>query len=220
LWKVEHRSAITAAVVAMGDSDFRHGFKGQIHGLNPESLIEKIIRERIYESQYWKEFCVPLNAATLLDQAVQLKYIGGQYSNTRPTEFICLAFKLLQIQPEQEIIMEYLHAEEFKYLQALAMFYIRLTFSGVECYKVLEPFLNDYRKLRLRNQQGFELTYIDEYVDQLLRSDRVCDIALPRIPTRFALEETEELEPRESLLGSEIDSDAEGKTEGSDSDDD
>jgi len=100
------------------------------------------------------------------------------------------------------------------------MFYIRLTFSGVECYKVLEPFLNDYRKLRLRNQQGFELTYIDEYVDQLLRSDRVCDIALPRIPTRFALEETEELEPRESLLGSEIDSDAEGKTEGSDNDDD
>ena len=205
----------------MGDSDFRHGFKGQIHGLNPESLIEKIIRERIYESQYWKEFCVPLNAATLLDQAVQLKYIGGQYSNTRPTEFICLAFKLLQIQPEREIIMEYLHAGEFKYLQALAMFYIRLTFSGVECYNILEPYLNDYRKLRSRGQQGFELTYIDEYVDQLLRSERVCDIALPRIPTRFALEETEELEPRESLLGSEIDSDAdEGKTEGSDSDDD
>jgi hypothetical protein len=111
----------------MGDIEFRHGFKGQIHGLNPEvflhqatmanlkSLIEKIIRERIYESQYWKEFCIPLNAATLLDQAVKLKYIGGQYSNTRPTEFICLAFKLLQIQPEREIIMEYLHAEEFKY---------------------------------------------------------------------------------------------------------
>jgi len=82
-----------------------------------QSLIEKIIRERIYESQYWKEFCVPLNAATLCDQAVKLKYIGGQYSNTHPTEFICLAFKLLQIQPEREIIMEYLHAEEFKYVR-------------------------------------------------------------------------------------------------------
>ena len=72
------------------------------------------MRERIYEAQYWKEFCVPLNAATLCDQAVGLKYIGGQYSNVRPTEFLCLLFKLLQIQPEDAIIQEYLKAEEFK----------------------------------------------------------------------------------------------------------
>lgn len=57
-------------------------------------------------------------------------------------------------------------------------------------------------------------------MDSLLRDERVCDIALPRIPTRFALEETEELEPRVSLLGSEIESDEEGKGEGSESDDD
>ena len=108
---------------------------------------------------------------------------------------------------------------DLRYLQALAAFYIRLTFSGVECYKILEPFLNDYRKLRLRSQTGFHLTYMDEYVDSLLHDERVCDIALPRIPTRFALEETDELEPRVSLLGSEIDSDEDGKME-SDSDDD
>jgi pre-mRNA-splicing factor 38A len=99
------------------------------------------------------------------------------------------------------------------------MFYIRLTFSGVECYKILEPFLNDYRKLRHRSQNGFTLTFLDEYVDSLLRDERVCDTALPRIPTRFALEETEELEPRVSLMGSEIDSDEDRKEEGSDSDD-
>ena len=184
---------------------------------NTQTLIEKIIRERIFESAYWKEFCVPLNAATLLDEAVKLKYIGGSYSNTRPTEFICLAFKLLQIQPEREIIMTYLHAEEFKYLQALAMFYIRLTFPGVECYKILEPFLNDYRKLRQRGQNGFALTYIDEYVDALLREERVCDTALPRIPTRFALEEADALEPRVSLLEGEIDSDEDVRDEDSDS---
>jgi pre-mRNA-splicing factor 38A len=116
--------------------------------------------------------------------------------------------------------MEYLHSEDFKYLQALAAFYIRLTFSGVECYTILEPFLRDYRKLRVRGQNGFELSFMDEFVDKLLYDERVCDVALPRIPTRFALEETEELEPRENLLGSEIDSDEEGKEEGSDSDDD
>ena len=37
---------------------------------------------------------------------------------------------------------------------------------------------------------------------------------------KFALEETEELEPRVSLMGSEIDSDEDRKEEGSDSDDD
>lgn len=116
--------------------------------------------------------------------------------------------------------MEYLHAEEFKYLQALAMFYIRLTFRGEECYKILEPFLNDYRKLRYRSDQGFHLTYMDEFADSLLHDERVCDIALPRIPTRFALEETEVLEPRVSGIESEVDSDEDGKDEGSDSDDD
>ena len=98
------------------------------------------------------------------------------------------------------------------------MFYIRLTASGVQCYTILEPYLNDYRKLGQRSQDGFMLTYMDEYVDALLHDERVCDIALPRIPTRFALEETEELEPRVSLLGSEIDSDQDDKTEESDND--
>jgi hypothetical protein len=36
------------------------------------------------------------------------------YGNQRPTHFICLLLKLLQIQPEKEILLEYLQAEEFK----------------------------------------------------------------------------------------------------------
>ena len=99
------------------------------------------------------------------------------------------------------------------------MFYIRLTFSAVECYKILEPFLNDYRQLQHRSQNGFDLTYIDVYVDSLLQDERVCDTALPRILTRFALEETEELEPRVSLMEGEIDSDENAEADGSDSDD-
>lgn len=31
-----------------------------IHGTNPQYLIEKIIRTRIYESRYWKEECFGL----------------------------------------------------------------------------------------------------------------------------------------------------------------
>jgi pre-mRNA-splicing factor 38A len=61
-----------------------------------------------------KEHCFALTAETLIDKAVELKYIGGTYGNTRPTEFLCLALKLLQLQPGREIILEYLRAEEFK----------------------------------------------------------------------------------------------------------
>jgi pre-mRNA-splicing factor 38A len=53
-------------------------------------------------------------AETLIDKAVELPYIGGQYANTRPTDFLCLTLKLLQLQPEKEIILAYLEDEEFK----------------------------------------------------------------------------------------------------------
>ena len=32
-----------------------------IHGTNPQYLVEKIIRARIYESRYWKEYCFAVN---------------------------------------------------------------------------------------------------------------------------------------------------------------
>jgi hypothetical protein len=51
-----------------------------------------------------------------------------------------------------------------------------------------------------------------------LRGERVCETALPRIPTRFALEESHAPEPRMSLLDGEIDSDDAVKDEDSDSD--
>lgn len=61
-----------------------------------------------------EEKCFALNAATIIDRAVELEAVGGTYANTRPTEFICLVLKLLQLQPEREIVLEYLRAEEFK----------------------------------------------------------------------------------------------------------
>ena len=49
------------------------------------------------------------------------------------------------------------------------------------------------------------MTYFDEFVDDLLTKDRVCDIILPRLTQRAVLEETEGLAPRQSLLVSETD---------------
>ncbi len=179
----------------------------QIHGLQPIELVEKIIRERILESLYYKEQCFALNAATLLDRASEIKNVGGQYSNQRPTEFLCLAFKLLQIQPDREIVITYLDDEEWKYLRCLAAFYIRLTFPAADVYTLLEPYLVDYRKVKRRTQWGWELTYVDDFVDDLLVKERVCDIALPRLPARGQLEDEDKLAARISAIASELDSD-------------
>ncbi|CUA75058.1 Pre-mRNA-splicing factor 38A [Xenopus laevis] [Rhizoctonia solani] len=171
-----------------------------IHGQNPQFLVEKVIRTRIWESAFWKEQCFALTAESLIDKAIELNSIGGVYGNQRPTHFICLLLKLLQIQPEKEILIEYLMVDEFKYLRALAAMYIRMTFPAVEIYELLEPLLKDYRKIRLRNMAGYSLTYMDEFVDQLLTEERVCDIILPRMAKREVLEDTEGLAPRTSVL--------------------
>ena len=55
-------------------------------------------------------------AESIIDKSIELRCIGGVYGNQRPTEFLCLLLKLLQIQPEKEILIEYLQAEEFKYV--------------------------------------------------------------------------------------------------------
>lgn len=47
---------------------------------------------------------------------------------------------------------------------------------------------------------GYSLTYMDEFVDELLNEERVCDIILPRITKREVLEDTGEIGPRKSRL--------------------
>ncbi|KAG2115520.1 PRP38 family-domain-containing protein [Suillus clintonianus] len=171
-----------------------------IHGQNPQFLVETVIRNRIWESNYWKEHCFALTAESLIDQAIALRCIGGVYGNQRPTEFLCLLLKLLQLQPEKEILIEYLQADEFKYMRALAAMYIRMTFSAVEVYELLEPLMKDFRKLRYRDMAGYSLTHFDEFIHSLLTEERVCDIILPRKAKRSILEENGEIGPRKSRL--------------------
>ena len=174
--------------------------------------------DRILDSLYYKEQCFALNAATILDRATELTYLGGSYANQKPTPFICLLFKLLQLQPDREIVLAYLNDPDFKYLRCLAAMYIRLTWSAVEIFTTLEPLMGDFRKIRTRSAAGWGLSHVDEFMDDLLTKERVCDIQLPRMMSRAVLEDLEELEPRESLLGSEVESsdDEEEGAQGSD----
>ncbi|EXX78018.1 hypothetical protein RirG_018610 [Rhizophagus irregularis DAOM 197198w] len=172
-----------------------------VHGTNPQYLIEKIMRTRIYESLYWKEFCFGLTAETLIDRAIELTSFGGEYGNQKPTEFLCLTLKLLQLQPNKDIVMEFIRNEDYKYLRVLGAFYLRLVGNSLEIYQTLEPLLNDYRKLRKRTSEGdFEIVCVDEFIEELLKEERVCDTILPRMLKRHVLEENGELPLRESVL--------------------
>ena len=117
--------------------------------------MEYIIRQRVYDSVYWKQECFGLSAEKLVDKAVELKHvrragwggrvgcvcactepqafadeprsaplaplqIGGMYGEPgKPTEFICLILKMLQIQPDKDIVVEFIKNDDFKYLRLL-----------------------------------------------------------------------------------------------------
>ena len=129
-----------------------------VRGMNPQNLIEKIMRNRIYTCLYWKEDCFALTAESLVDKAIALEYLGSTFGgNQQCTPFVCLLLKLLQLAPEMEIIIEFIQNEEFKYVTALGCFYLRLVGKPIEVYTILEPYLNDYRKLRLRLTTGKDI---------------------------------------------------------------
>ena len=56
-----------------------------------------------------------VTAELLVDKAMALRSIGGVYGgNIKPTPFLCLVLKMLQIQPEKDIIIEFIKQDEFK----------------------------------------------------------------------------------------------------------
>ena len=88
---------------------------------------------------------------------------------------------------------------------------MRLVGTSVECFRYLEPLFNDYRKIRIQNKDGsmklflinqisyqiyfynliisdFEILHMDEFVDELLRAERYCDVILPRIQVKPPLQ--------------------------------
>jgi pre-mRNA-splicing factor 38A len=177
------------------------------NGLNPATILEKAVRERIIDSYFWKEQCFGVNEADIVDRVTShVTFIGGSYGGEgiqRPSPFLCLAFKLLQLAPDDDVLDAYLNygGEKFKYLRALACFYVRLTRPADVVFKLLEPFLEDKRKLRRKGRKGTTLSFVDEFVDELLTKDRVCATSLWKMPSREILEDLDKLDPRVSPLG-------------------
>ncbi|KAG7697684.1 hypothetical protein KL930_000261 [Ogataea haglerorum] len=177
----------------------------RVHGVHPVFLIEKILRERILDSQYWKRECQHADLLVLLDRGVELEQIGT-YANaghTLPTPFICLLLRLLQLQPAADIVYHLLVQKDFIYLTALAALYIRITCQSVIVYQKLEPLLADRRRLNTIENQTVKSIHLDEYIDKLLQEDKFFDMVLPRLIDRLVLEDQELLEPRQGSLQEE-----------------
>ena len=175
-----------------------------VHGTDPQNLMEYITRQKIYDSRFWKEECFGLTAADVLERAAKtLKCIGGSYGgNLRPTKFLCLTLKLLQIQPDAELVQEFIRQDHFKYVKALGAFYLRLTGRPAEIYEELEPLYKDYSKLKYRGISEWKLIHMDEFKDELMTKPFACGIALPRLPFRETLQEAGYLDdgPRPTAL--------------------
>ena len=62
---------------------------------------------------------------------------------------------MLQIQPEEEIILEFIRSKEYKYIRLLGLFYLRLTSNKPkDVYRILEPLYSDYRQVTMRETSG------------------------------------------------------------------
>lgn len=179
-----------------------------VHGSDPQLLIEKIVRERIYSCVFWKEKCFGLTAETILDRALELDHVGGCYgAQQKPTDFLCLLLKLLQLQPTEEIVLTYISAEEYKYLRLLGAVYYRFVFPSKKVFPCLEALLVDFRRIRIRQRDGtFALKRFDELIWGLLREEKWFDTIMPRLVNRLALEDSGELPAggRESIIESEF----------------
>ena len=56
-----------------------------------------------------------LAAELLVDRAMDLDHVGGVVGgNIKPTPFLCLILKMLQIQPSKDIIIEFIKNPDYK----------------------------------------------------------------------------------------------------------
>ena len=49
-----------------------------VHGTNPINLIEKIVRNRITQSNYWLQHCFAMNAERLVEKAAGEWSLGSR----------------------------------------------------------------------------------------------------------------------------------------------
>lgn len=176
---------------------------------NLSGLVEPIVRHRILDSLFYKQYLHLTNELTILPVIVQhINFLAGTDAMGRPSPFICCLLRLLELEPSEEVVRMCLDQSQFKYLTALMLVYTRFAWpssSQPQVYETLERYYPDYRKLRFQlkypevvdgRQLRFKISFIDELVHQLLTKERMFDIIMPRLKSRYSLEEAGEIQER------------------------
>lgn len=196
----------------MGEGSKRQAsYQDKRNVTNKAYLIEAIIRHRIQDSIFYKQYLYLTNEATIIPIIIdQVKYIGGTDANGRPSPFLCCLLRLLELDPSQDILNIYqnqLNYQEFKYLTSIVLIYYRLTLNNYMVYNLLDDYYQDYRKLLFKLKVPefddknlpikYRLTYMDEWVDDLFTKERIIDIQLPRLLPRLHFLQKNLVKPRQ-----------------------
>lgn len=191
------------------------------HGTDPQTLVPHIVRDKIYTCRYWKEECFALSAETIIDKVKSITCIGFCYGGfNRPSEFICLLTKLLQICPDLDIIRAYIkyssglptndvdeQSHDLRYLRALSAAYVRLVCRPDMVYSILEPLLCDYRRIYVVDPAGkFECITMDAWAEKLLdhHNPPVYGFMFPLLAKRTNIRDNDYLGPYMSPLENEL----------------
>lgn len=156
------------------------------HGTDPQALIPQIVRDKVYTSRYWKEQCFALNSESIIDKVLQIDHVGFCFgAMNRPSSFLCLLTKMLQISPQIDVVKAYIEhssgmpsnhpddqKHDLRYLRALAVAYLRLVGSAAAIYSNLEPLYSDYRRINVITTAGtYETITMDMWVESLLNQN-------------------------------------------------
>ncbi|OWK63731.1 Pre-mRNA-splicing factor 38A [Lonchura striata] len=111
----------------------------EIHSTSLQDL-EEIICSYIHKPKHWRE------ESSGAGQGHGAQVHGGVYGGSiKPIKpILCLMLKVLQVQPEKGITVEFLKNEDFKYVQMLGEVSMRLAGTAIDGCRFLEP-LNSWR---------------------------------------------------------------------------
>lgn len=186
---------------------------------NKAGLVEPIVRHRVQDSLFYKQYLHLTNELLLLPVVVDhVHFVAGTDANNRPSPFLCCLVRMLEIEPPLEIIRLYLDQNgyrEFKYLTALTLLYCRMVMSPRDFYPLYDEYIKDYRRLRFKYKNPqvstgvpvhYYIKHMDEWTDELAVLERVVDIKTPFMALRLVYVERGEVDERvyaESSDGSE-----------------
>ncbi|OBA23341.1 PRP38-domain-containing protein [Metschnikowia bicuspidata var. bicuspidata NRRL YB-4993] len=189
---------------------------------NKASLVEPIIRHRVQDSLFYKQYLHLTNEQSILPVVAEhVQFVAGTDSSSRPSPFLCCLVRMLEIEPPIEIVRIYLDQngyQEFKYLTALTLLYCRMVMGAADFYVLHDEYIKDYRKLRFKGKNPtvtdeipvhYKIKHMDEWVDELATEERVVDIKIPYMGLRLVYIERGLVGERE--YGAETSDDSEGE---------